>query len=156
MRPTKCQVVISRTWLSFDKTSRVRGRNSFSAEWIHFHPSKISLKLWVENAKKTTWNYVLKCLFLVINCPVWFPAVRSVMDLISREQEKLKTSTAELSLSDMETLSCDINLPEGISPSDTKMKALKPVSSCNLRVGNPPEFQPPLSLSFSRAEWFFL
>lgn len=27
------------------------------------------------------------------------------------------------------------------------MKALKPVSSCNLRLGNPPEFQPPLSLS---------
>lgn len=29
------------------------------------------------------------------------------------------------------------------------MKALKPVSSCNLRLGNPPEFQPPLSLSLS-------
>lgn len=28
-----------------------------------------------------------------------------------------------------------------------KMKALKPVSSCNLRLGNPPEFQAPLSLS---------
>lgn len=40
-----------------------------------------------------------------------------------------------------------INLLKGISPSDTEMKALKPVSSCNPRVGNPPEFQPPLSLS---------
>lgn len=47
----------------------------------------------------------------------------------------------------METLSSYINLLNGISPSDTEMKALKPVSSCNLRVGNPPEFQPPLSLS---------
>lgn len=47
----------------------------------------------------------------------------------------------------METLSGDINLLKGISPSDVKMKALKPVSSCNLRLGNPPEFQPPLSLS---------
>ncbi len=35
------------------------------------------------------------------------------------------------------------------------MKELKPVSSCNLTLGNPPEFPPPLSHSFSRDEWFF-
>lgn len=77
------------------------------------------------------------------------------MDLISRGEEKLNASTAEMSYFYMETLSGDINLLKGISPSDTKMKALKPVSSCNLRLGNPPEFQPPLSLSFSGDEWFF-
>lgn len=74
------------------------------------------------------------------------------MDLISRGEEKLNASTAEMSYFYMETLSGDINLLKGISPSDTKMKALKPVSSCNLRLGNPPEFQPPLSLSFSGDE----
>lgn len=40
-------------------------------------------------------------------------------------------------------------------PLTQNMKALKPVSSCNLRLGNPPEFQPPLSPFFSGDEWFF-
>lgn len=73
----------------------------------------------------------------------------SLKDLIRRREEKLKSSTAENSsyFFYMETLSSDINLLKGISASDTKMKALKPVSSCNLRLGNPHEFQPPLSLS---------
>lgn len=82
--------------------------------------------------------------------------VDSLKDLISRRGEKLNTSTAEnSSYLYMETLSSDISLLECISPSDTKMKALKPVSSCNLRLGNPPEFQPPLSLSFFGDEWVF-